>query len=97
MGEISRGAPITPTYAPFYIRSPEGILFFFRGEDFSGFSPEPFPGAITTAAATTVITTAITPPVTITTAITAISGIPIRVKAFPFKEIFQKVNANTFL
>ena len=84
---MSRGAPITPIYTPFCIRSPEKIPFFFRGEDFSGFFPEPFPGAITTAATTTAIITATTPPIIIT-AVIAISNTFIRVKAFPFKEIF---------
>ena len=84
-----RGAPITPIYAPFRIGSPKGIPLFFRGEDFSGFFPEPFPGATATAAIIiTVIITAITPPVIITTAATAIGGILIRVKALPFGEIF---------
>ena len=83
-----RGAPITPTCAPFCVRSPEGIPLFLRGEDFSGFFPEPFPGAIITAVATTAITTVITPPVIIITTTTVISGTFIKVKTFPFKEIF---------
>ena len=98
MGEILRGTFITPTYTPSCIRSPKENPLFLRGKDFSGFFPEPCPGAITTAAATpTIITTATTPPVTITTAATAIGGTPIRVKAFPFGEIFQKVNSSTSL
>ena len=80
------GTPITPTRAPFYIRSPKRNPLFLYGEDFSGFSLELFLGAITPAALTTAtLTTAI-----IITAITttAISGTPIRVKAFPFGETF---------
>ena len=89
---------ITPTYAPFYIKNPEGNPPFLRGEDFSGFSPEPFPGAIITAAATpTATVTAITPLVIITTAATAIGGTPTRVKAFPFRETFQKVSSSISL
>ena len=85
---MSRGTPITPTRAPFCIGSPEGTPLFFRGKDFSGFSPEPFPGAITIAAATTAIAIAITSPVIITAATTATDGIPIKVKILPFKETF---------
>ena len=88
MGEVLRGAPITPICALFYIKNPERIPFFLCEEDFSGFFPEPFPGAITTAAATTAITIATAPPVIITTATTAIGGTFIRVKVFPFKETF---------
>ena len=84
-----RGLPITPICAPFYIRSPKGNPFFLCGEDFSGFSPEPFPGAITTAATIpTAIIIAITPSVIIIITVIAISGTPIRIKAFPFGEIF---------
>ena len=84
-----RGAPITPTRTPFCVKSPEGSPPFFRGEDFSGFSPEPFLGAITIAAAIiTAIATAIALIVIITTAATAIGGTLIRVKVFPFREIF---------
>ena len=79
---------ITLICIPFYIGSPEGIPFFLRGEDFSGFFPEPFPGAIITVAATTAITTAITPPIIITTATTTIGGTLIKVKAFLFRETF---------
>ena len=89
------GVPINLTRAPFYVRSPKKNLPFLHGEDFSGFSPEPFPGAITTAAVitTAIITTTTTPIIititatTITTA-TATSDTPIRVKAFLFGEIF---------
>ena len=88
VGEALRGAPITPTYAPFCVGSPEGIPLFLRGEDFLGFFPEPFPGAITTAAATITITIIITPPVIITTAIIIIGDTFIRVKVFPFRETF---------
>ena len=88
MGEILRGAFITPTCAPFYIKNLKGIPFFFRGEDFSGFFLKPFPGAITIAAAITAIITATAPFIIITTATTAISGTFIRVKVFPFREIF---------
>ena len=89
MGKISRGAFITPIYAPFCIGNLKRNPFFLRGKDFLGFFPEPFPGAITTAAAIpTAITTAITPPVIITTAVTIISGTFIRVKIFPFGETF---------
>ena len=88
MGEALKGAPVTPTYTPFYIGSPKGIPFFFRGEDFSGFFPEPFPGVITTAAAITAIATAITPLIIITTVTTAIGGTFIRVKVLPFGETF---------
>ena len=80
---------ITLTHGPFYIGSLERNPPFFYGEDFLGFFPEPFPGAIiTTAAIPTVIITAITSPVIIITAATVINGTPIRVKAFPFKETF---------
>ena len=34
----------------FYIKNSEGSPPFLHGEDFSGFFPEPFPGAITPAA-----------------------------------------------
>ena len=85
---MSKGAFVTPTCAFFCVGSPEGSPFFLRGEDFLGFFPEPFPGAIVTAAAITVIITAITSLVIIITAITVIGGTLIRVKAFPFGEIF---------
>ena len=88
---------ITPTRAPFCIGSPKGIPLFLRGESFSGFFPEPFPGAIATAAATTAITTAIAPPVITTTATTATGGTPIRVKILPFGETFQKVSTSISL
>ena len=96
------GIPITLICTPFYIRNPEGNLLFLRREDFSGFFLEPFPGA--TAAAAT-ITTATTIVITIATATfiiiiittTAISGTPIKVKALPFKEIFQKVSISISL
>ena len=99
---MSRGTLITLTYTPFRIKSFKGNPLSLYKENFSGFSTEPFPGAITTAATIsiaiiTAITTAITPPVIITTATTAINGTPTRVKALPFKEIFQKVNLNTSL
>ena len=84
-----RGAFITPTYTPFCIKSPEGIPLFFRGKDFLRFFPEPFPGVIITAAAIIiVITTATTPPIIITTAAITTGGTLIKVKAFPFREIF---------
>ena len=83
------GVPITFTYTPFYIKSPEGNPPFYHGEDFLGFFPEPFPGAISTAAAIiTAIITAIIPPIIITIAITAIGGTLTKVKIFPFREIF---------
>ena len=53
-------------------------------EDFLGFFPEPFSGAITTAALVTVTTIIITAAITTT----AIGGTPIKVKAFPFRETF---------
>ena len=82
------GAPITPTRALFCAKSPEGNLPFLRGEDFLRFFPEPFPGAITTAAAIPTITATIIL-ITITTiTVTAISSTLIRVKVFPFREIF---------
>ena len=57
-----------------------------------------FPGVITITAATFIaIATAITPPIIITTATTAISGTPIKVKVLPFGETLQKVSASTFL
>ena len=93
-----RGAFITLIYAPFYVKSPEGNSLFFRGEDFSGFFPEFFPGVIITAAATlTAIITAITPLVIIITITTAIGSTPIRVKVFLFRETFQKVNSSISL
>ena len=88
---------ITSTRAPFCIKSPEGDLPFFRREDFSGFFPEPFLGAIVAAAAIitaiitaiTIITTiAIATLVIVTINATAIGSTPIKVKAFPFKETF---------
>ena len=78
---------ITPTYAPFCIKSPEGNFLFLRGKDFSGFSPELFPGAITAAAAI-ITATATTTPIIITITATAINGTLTRVKAFLFKETF---------
>ena len=84
-----RGIFITPTYTPSRIKNPEGNPPFFYGEDFSGFSLEPFPGAIITAVTITIaITTATTPPIIITTAVTIINGTFIKVKVFPFKETF---------
>ena len=85
------GAPITPICAPFYVGSPEESPFFLYEEDFLGFFPEPFLRAIAPAAliTATIITAAITA--------TAIGGTPIRVKAFPFGETFQKVNSSTSL
>ena len=80
------GAPITPTYAPFYVKSPKGNPPFFHREDFSGFFPKPFPGVITPAALITATPTIATIITTITT--TAIGGILIKVKAFLFKETF---------
>ena len=86
---MSRGTFITLIYAPFYVGSLKGIPPFFRGEDFLGFFPEPFPGAIITAAAiATAIITTITPPVIITITTTTIGGILIKVKIFPFRETF---------
>ena len=92
---MSIGAFITFICAPFYIGSPEGSPPFFCEEDFSGFFPEPFPGAITTA----VLTIATPATAIIITAIiaTVISGIPIRVKALPFGETFQKVSLSISL
>ena len=78
------GALITPTYAPFCVKSPEGNPLFLYREDFLGFFPELFPGAITPAALT--ITTAIIITAAITA--TAIGGTPIRVKALPSGETF---------
>ena len=83
--------------APFCVGSPKGIPFFLCGEDFSGFFLELFPGVITIAAAITTIITAITPLIIITTATTVISGTFIKVKAFPFGEIFQKVSVSISL
>ena len=98
------GIPITRTRAPFYIGSFKGNFLFLRGEDFSGFSPEPFPGATTAAATTTTATTiTTTTPIittitaTITATATATGGTPIKVKAFPSGETFQKVSASTSL
>ena len=86
---MSRGALITPICVPFYVRSPEGNFFFLHGEDFSVFFPEPFPGVITiTAAIIITIITVITFTVIIITLVIIISGILIRVKVFPFREIF---------
>ena len=87
------GTLITPICAPSYVRNPEGNPPSFREEDFSGFSPEPFPGAITTTApATATVTTT-----TAATTATATGGTLTRVKAFPFSETFQKVSLNTSL
>ena len=83
---------ITPTYTLFCIKSPKGNPPYFCKKAFLGFSPEPFPGAIITAApvtATAIITAAV-----ITA--TAISGTPTKVKAFPFRKTFQKVNSSIF-
>ena len=78
------GTLITPICALFRVESPEGSPPFFRGEDFLGFFPEPFPGAITIAAPATATA------IIITAAITAIAidGTPIRVKVFLFGETF---------
>ena len=98
MGEILKGAFITPICAPFYVGNLKGSPLFLRGEDFLRFSPEPFPGAITTATVIpTAITTATTPLVITTTAATAIDGTLIKVKAFPFRETSQKISSSTFL
>ena len=90
--------PITPTCAFFCVGSPEGSPPFLCGEDFLGFFPEPFPGAITPAALTTA-TPATATAIIITAAIiaTAIGGTLTRVKVFPFGEIFQKVSSSTSL
>ena len=81
------GTLITPTYAFFYIRSPEGNPPFFHREDFLRFFPEPFPGVITPAALTTAtLATAII--ITAVITVTIISGTPIKVKVFPFGETF---------
>ena len=89
------GVFITPIRALFRVGSPEGSLPFFRGEDFSGFFLEPFPRVITAAV---IIITAITittatfiiiaTAAIITANVIAIGGIPIRVKAPLFGEIF---------
>ena len=90
--------PITPTCTPFCVGNLKKNPPFLRGENFSGFFPEPFPGAITTAAAIiTAIVIAITPTAIITTAATAINGTLIRINAFPFKKTFQKISLSTFL
>ena len=92
------GVPATFIRAPFCIRSLKGSFPFLRGEDFSGFFPEPFLGAITAAAVIiTAIITATATLLIITITTTAISGTLIRVKAFPVKEIFEKVSVSTFL
>ena len=97
-GEILRGVLVIPICAPFCVKSPEGSPPFFRGEDFLGFFPEFFPGAITTATATpTAIATVITLTVIITTVAIAIGGTLIKVKVFPFGEIFQKVSSSISL
>ena len=84
---MSMGTLITPMRVPFRAGSPEGNFLLFRGKDFSGFFPEPFPGVITTAAAITTATITATL-VIITIAATVISGTLIEVKALPFSEIF---------
>ena len=94
------GMSVTPTRTLFRIRSPEGNLFSLCGEDFSGFVSEPFPGVIT--AATIIITAIITTTATailiiITITTTTIGNTPIKVKLFPFGEIFQKVSASISL
>ena len=84
-----RGTYVTFIYVSFCVRSPEGSPPFFRGEDFSGFFSEPFPGVIITAAVIpTAIATAIAPFVIIATAAIAIGGTLIKVKVFLFGEIF---------
>ena len=80
------GAPITLTRTPVCAGSPEEDLPPFRKENFSGFSPEPFPGA--TTAATIIITTATPIIIIIIIATTTTSGTPIRVKAFFSGETF---------
>ena len=92
-GKVSIGTLITPIYTPFYVKSPEGNPSCFCKKAFLGFFPEPFPGAIATAAL--IIATAIIITTAITT--TAIGGTPIKVKALPFKETFQKVSSITSL
>ena len=83
------GAPITPICTPFCIGSPEGNPLFFRGEDFLGFFPEPFLGAIAIAAAIIIaIIIAIASPVVVAIAATVIGGTLIRVKVFSFGETF---------
>ena len=81
--------PITSTCTPFYIKNPKRNPPFLRGEEFSGFFPELFPGAITTAALI-IATPATATAIIITAIITAIviNGTPIKVKNFPFKETF---------
>ena len=80
---------ITLICIPFYIGNPKRNPLFLRGEDFLGFFPEPFPGAITTAAATpTAIIIAIIPFIITVTTATVISNTPTKVKALPFGEIF---------
>ena len=83
------GVLITPTRAPSRVKSPEGDLLFLRKNDFLGFSPEPFPRAITAVIITTTTTAiaTVTPIITAITA-TAIGNTPTKVKALPFKEIF---------
>ena len=88
------GMLITPIYAPFYIRSPKGSFPFLREEDFSGFSPEPFLRVITADViiiTATIITTTIIiiTLIIITITTTVIGSTPIRVKVFPFKDIFK--------
>ena len=80
------GALITPTYTPFYIKSPKGNPPFLRREDFLRFSLKPFSGAITPAA---LITATPATAITITAVTTtAIGGTLIKVKILPFGEIF---------
>ena len=76
--------PIIPIYAPFYVGSPEGNPPFLYEEDFLGFFPEPFPGAIATAAPATATVIIITAAIIIT----AIGSTFIKVKVFPFGETF---------
>ena len=80
------GKPITPLHALSRARSPEGNFSFLRREDFSGFFPEPFLGAIIITAAIITATATATPIIIIIIAI-VISSILIKVKAFLFGEI----------
>ena len=92
------GALITPICAPFYIGSLKGNSPFFRGEDFLGFFPESFPGVITAAAlATATPATATVIIITAVITVIAIGGTLIKVKVFPFREIFQKVSLSISL
>ena len=87
------GALITLIYAPFCMKSLKGNPFFLREEDFLGFFPKPFPGAITTAA----LATATVIIIAATIAATATSGTPIKVKVLPSGETFQKVSSSISL